>query len=285
MTTIRIGVPTLNGPDRLQRLVESVEHCTDFDRYPETRLLVCDDASTPSNLLGVKHVVDGSPLRGQGRIDLIMHQERLGIARSWNHLTAHEGPRDITVLINDDIEVVDHWLDVVVFSLQNNSKLGMLGLNNYVGITKGQHRAASSHWPGHVAVPRVDYHEARLMTGGGRLLSSTGPIFAFRRDAFEAAGGFDERYFVYYEELHFGCALRQKGYFHAMASYPLVYHMGGATNSEPRNLDAKKVMAESREKFLSHWGKSIAQLSDELPVATEALASIREWNTLIGNWR
>lgn len=279
-----IGIPTLNGPDRLQRLLHSIAQCTDFSRF-DARVVVADDGSSPQCVAGNVSVVNEFS-RGGVSIDLLPAPGRTGIAATWNRIVRHDASKhfDVVVLVNDDIEVVDDWLDVLAFSVLNNPRAGMIGLNTYCGTTKAQY--LEKHAPA-----RVDYAEARLMDGGGSLIASHGPIFAFHRSTYETVGGFDERYFVFYEEVDFGVTLRKRGFQHYMASYPIVYHMGGATNSDPRNLDAQKHIAESRRKFQDKWGSTLDRLREGFVKNADALrmagisVPVVEWNTQLKVWR
>ena len=264
--SVSIGIPTLNGPERLKRCLSSIEQHTHFG---EVTVLVCDDGSGESELEANKHLIHESRIPG---IEMLMNGKREGIATSWNKLVRHKRA-DVAVLINDDIEVVDHWLDVLAYSVEKNSVAGMIGLNSYVGVIKDQ-----------VSKPlRIDYCESHLMFGNGTLLASHGPVFAFRRDVYDLVGGFDERYFCFYEELDFGVSLHKKGLRHFMSSYPIVYHMGGATNSDPRNLIASEEMARSRQKFLDKWGKTPEELRDEILI--EERPQLNEWHVQRNNWK
>ncbi|HXB28148.1 MAG TPA: glycosyltransferase [Gemmatimonadaceae bacterium] len=273
MVQVTIGIPTLNGPDRLFRCLRSIGQHTSWGSCGDVKVLVVDDGSTEELLKTNKDMVHiASGLYPQMGLEMLMHNERRGIARGWNALTRHRGS-EVVALMNDDIEVVDDWLDVLVYSVTKNGHAGMVGLNSYVGVTK-----ASVPFP----PPRVDYCEGRLLGGGSNgLVSSQGPLFAFRREMFDRVGGFDERYFCFYEEVDFGIALRQAGFHHYMADYPRVFHMGGATNSKPENLDAAKHMAESAEKFRQKWGATLG----DLRAGFGPSPGCDEWNTQIKNWR
>jgi GT2 family glycosyltransferase len=301
-TTVVIGVPTLNGPDRLWRCLVAINDCTAFDRFASVKILVCDDGSGPGHLETNKNVIAriATHLDKRTTIEMIMHERRQGIATSWNDLTRHYYA-DVMALLNDDIEVTDNWLDVLVYSVTKNQNVGMVGLNSYASVTKAQVeyapcavmntvRERPHDMVPHAMRPRVDYNEAHLMGGDGTLLASCGYAFAFRREVFDEIGGFDQRYFCYYEETDFGVSLRQKGYHHYMASYPIVYHMGGATNSDKRNLDANAELERSRKLFLDKWGATPAQLRQQFAEDNELkenrdnvlglrLSSPREWNT------
>jgi GT2 family glycosyltransferase len=276
-TKVTVGIPTLNGADRLQRCLWSIATCTDLDGV---RVLICDDGSRPEVLQDVRNVVEGVRMKFPS-LELLENGTRRGIAKSWNRLARHYADAEVIALLNDDIEVVNDWLDVLVFSVMENPKAGMVGLNSYCALMKTQH--ASLFPPDtleHVRIPRVDYREAHLMSGGGKLLSSQGPIFALRRSAFDAVGGFDERYVCFFEEVDLGVSLRKAGYFHYMSNYPLVYHMGGATTSDPKNMDAQADLANSRAKFLEKWGQSMSEIRRDFGPAPVAV----EWNSQIKNW-
>jgi len=268
MTRVLIGIPTLNGPDRLKRCLDSIAACTRFDAFGGVTTLVCDDGSTEEFLRQNKEVIHESEQKIPG-LEMLMNGKREGISTSWNKLVRHQ-QADVIVLVNDDIEVVDHWLDVLVHSLVKNRIAGMVGLNSYVGVTKGQVLSVGRPL-------RADYCEAPLLSGNGGLLASTGSIFAFRRQAYDEVGGFDERYFVFYEEVDFGVALLKKGYINFIADYPRVYHMGGATNSNAMNLIASEHMALSREKFREKWNASPDEMRERLPHRIHL--ELNEWNT------
>jgi GT2 family glycosyltransferase len=292
---VLIGVPTLNGPDRLKRCLESVRDCTDTKRF-DVRCVIADDGSTEMNLAG-NHKVVGAFLCIPGMTFLHGHG-RTGIASTWNRIVRSDD-REIIALINDDIEVVPDWLEVIEYSLSNNAHVGMVGLNSYLSVTKQQVRV-EGRMPltidykearlrdGDLCCAvcdgplRSDYYEARLMNGGGSLIASTGSCFGFRRKVYDQVGGFDERYHVFFEEVDFGVSLQRAGYFNYMASYPLVYHTGGETNSDPKNLIASERLVESREKFQAKWKKTPSQLREEFMKRGPAPLS-REWNSMIRN--
>lgn len=279
---ITVGIPTLNGPALLERALKSIADCTKFDGG--VRVLVCDDGSEADKLQSNKDIVHTWASRIPG-LQMLMNNARCGIATSWNRLTRHYSDAQIIVLMNDDIEVVDYWLDVLAYSLRENPKAGMVGLNSYVSLIKQQYaKMFPSDALPHERMPLVDYREAHLMDGGGSMLSAQGPIFAFRKEAFDLVGGFDERYFVYYEEVDFAVSLRRKGLYSFMASYPLCFHQGGATNSQEKNINASEHMARSGKLFAEKWGKSFSELREEFR-NDYVRPALREWTSQIQNWK
>lgn len=258
-----VGIPTLNGPRRLDMCLRAVMAHTPL-REMRAGVLVCDDGSRDDLLEENKAVV------APHGVPMLMNQARLGVAESWNRLTRHSainwGARWMA-LINDDVEVVDDWLEALVFSVRENAHAGMVGLNSWQGINSGN-----------FTPPRpLDYNEATMTRGHG-MLSSCGYCFAFSVEKFDAVGGFDPRYFCFYEEIDFSVSLLKRGWPSYMLSYPTVIHQGGATTSERGNIDAHARLLESRQKFQDKWG-SVEKLRES--IAGREWPECVSWNTTL----
>lgn len=287
---ITVGIPTVNSPAQLQRCLKSISACTDLEGV---RVVVCDDGSSEENLVTNRRVVQHESSAMPG-LALIENGARRGIAHGWNRLSRHYPDAGIITLLNDDTEVVPHWREALEFTLLENPVVGMVGLNAYLSITKRQHadvydeprvKLEIRSTEPHERILKVDYNESKLLDAGGQgLLSSQGAAFAFRREAYDKVGGFDERYFVYYEELDFGVSLWKARYKNFILSYPIIFHMGGATNSRSENLDAQAHMDRSKRLFEEKWSKGIGDLREELR-GSYVRPQLREWNTQLHNWK
>lgn len=259
-----VGIPTLNGPERLERCLKSVMKYTPLKEL-QAAVLVCDDGSSPENLEQNRKIA-----ADYGAI-FMANEGRLGVAVSWNRLSRYGidvlGVKHI-VLINDDVEVVQDWLEALVFSVRENPHAGMVGLNAWQGVN------SENFTP-----PRtVNYNEATMTRGHG-MLASCGYCFAFSAEKWLTVGGFDTRYFCFYEEVSFGVALLHRGWPSYMLSYPIVIHQGGATTSTPGNIDATARLLESRSKFQEKWGSIEAQRAR---IANCKWADCVSWNTGFG---
>jgi len=261
---ILIGIPTLNGPERLGRCLESIRRHTPLEAY-QAQVLVSDDYSFKENLEENRKICQNF------KVELACPaQVRIGVAQQWNCLTRHtEAP--IVILMNDDVEVVEDWLEVLVFSIRNNLHAGMIGLKAYQGVTSKNFTPP----------PIQSYNEAVMEHGLG-MISATGFLFGFERRKWEEVGGFDPHFFAFYEELDFSIELIKRNWLPYMLSYPIVIHQGGATTSDVRNLQAQAVMAESRALFKSKHG-SIEQVRRTL-LAGQAWPKTVHWNTMLKTW-
>ena len=239
-----VGIPTLNGPDRLARCMRSIAQHTPLEDC-RVALVVCDDGSTPEHLDHNRRTAEA-----HGAV-LLANEQRSGVAASWNRLAQYginAFGASVIVLLNDDVEVVPDWLEALVFSVRENPHAGMVGLNAWPGVTSENFTPPKCR----------DYNEATMVHGHG-MLASSGYCFAFSAEKYLAVDGFDTRYFCFYEEVSFGVALLQKGWPSYMLAYPTVIHQGGATTSVPENIDANARLLESRAKFQEKWGGVKAQ--------------------------
>lgn len=263
---VLIGIPTLNGPDRLKRCLRSIQLNT--PRSQPFKVLVVDDCSTPENLQKNKNVVH------EFGIEMITHDERLGVARGWNDLARHT-KAPIIILMNDDVEVVPDWYEALVFSIKNNPGAGMIGLTAYQGVN------SSNFTP----PPVKSYNEAVMQRGNG-MISATGFLFGFLRTHFDFISGFDDQYFLFYEEVDFGVRLLRAGLPSYMLSYPVVIHQGGASTSDSRNVqDPQGVMAASRDRFKSKFG-SIQEIRDGIDILGKDRGPelLVQWNSMLKTW-
>lgn len=256
---ILIGIPTLNGPERLERCLRSIKRWTSLEKHG-AKVVVSDDFSYSRQLAENKTIcnVYGVPL--------LMADRRVGVAEQWNRLVRHtEAP--IQILMNDDVEVVEHWLEALVYSVRENPHAGMVGLKAYQGVNTTNFSPP----------PSISYAESVMERGSG-LLSSCGYLFAFMKDKWSAVSGFDTQFFAFYEEVDFGVQLFKQNWPSYMLSYPVVIHQGGATTSDPGNIDAKRVIDESREKFRRKH-PAISEIRAQMDAAQNHYPPLRYWNT------
>ena len=177
---ISVCIPTVNGAHRLERCLSHIFKDDSIQRF-NAEVLVVDDGSDELNLNRNRDFCIKYGAR------LIEHGARRGVPTAWNTLTAHS-QYEFILLLNDDIEVMKHWLDVIVYILSNNPSIGAVGLNSFEGLRRD--------------IPPVpSYNESNIQFGShaSPLLSCCGSAFAFKKSDHSSVGGFDERYFCFYE--------------------------------------------------------------------------------------
>ena len=82
-----------------------------------------------------------------------------------------------------------------------------------------------------------------------------GCSLAVRREAFEAAGGWDERTFMYAEENEFCLALQRAGYANVLLPTAVITHYGGAASAD-RYVEQQVLATRNGVAFLRRHGSS-----------------------------
>lgn len=260
---ICIGIPTLNGPERLERCLQAIRKHTKLDSL-KASVVVSDDFSYESILAENKKICFNFG------VDILMAKARLGVAQQWGCLTRHTNA-PIMILMNDDVEVVPDWLEALSFSIRNNPHAGMIGLKAYEGVTSANFKPP----------PVPSYNEA-VLERGYKMVASTGFLFGFERSKYDAIEGFDPHFFAFYEEVDFGIRLHAAGWPSYMLSYPIVLHQGGATTTDPRNINASSVLLESRAKFVEKHLGTIEEVRERLE--EKSYPKPVQWNTMLKTW-
>lgn len=74
-----------------------------------------------------------------------------------------------------------------------------------------------------------------------------GAFFLVRRNLFEVLGGFDERFFMYFEDLDFSLRARQLGYSSFYLTEAQAYHKGGGTSEQ---IKARRLFYSLRSRII-----------------------------------
>jgi len=90
------------------------------------------------------------------------------------------------------------------------------------------HAVFSRVWPGN---PWTRRYQARQATGPGQRTAGwlSGACLLLRREAFEAVGGFDEGYFMFFEDVDLGERLARAGWANLYVPQVRVTHLGGTS--------------------------------------------------------
>ncbi|HEV2427581.1 MAG TPA: glycosyltransferase family 2 protein [Acidimicrobiales bacterium] len=170
----------------------------------------------------------------------------LGYGRGANRGAAEAPPSRYLLISNPDLVVHPGAVAALCGHLDDHPDVGVAGprIERPDGSTYPSHRVfpnvwlAGAHallgswWPGNPAT--VAYRSARP-DGGVDWVS--GAFMLFRREAFDAVGGFDERYFMFAEEMAICWALGRAGWRVAAVEGAVVTHVEGLSRErEPRRM-------------------------------------------------
>jgi len=257
MPTVTIGIPVYNRGASLGDLLRNLRQRTPTDVDHE--IVVVDDSGKSYHQKVVREAC------GQYGARFIAHDRNRGVAAGWNTI-ARSSASDFIVILNDDIFVAKDWLTYMVYALRENQKVGSFGMNcrfiakeDAPAILKGPDAKViplNVHWRGAELIRNERFKSMPIEEDGapGKVMCPTGCFFGFRREIYDLVGGFDERYFAFYEETDFGVACAHKGYPSFSLGVPdHNYHMWSASFGSAPEIDAGSVMARSRAAFVEKW--------------------------------
>jgi N-acetylglucosaminyl-diphospho-decaprenol L-rhamnosyltransferase len=240
MFSIDVVVPTYDGWELTERCLSRLQQQT----VPHT-VIVADDGST-----------DGTPeavVRDFPSARLVETGANRGFSVACNR-GAGAGGGDAIVLLNNDVDCPPDFLERLVGPLAGDARTGSVaavllqpdgGLLDSVGLTADRTLAG---------FPR--HHRQPLAEAAGERPVLTGPsgaAAAYRRSAWEHAGGLDEGVFFYLEDLDLALRLRSAGWKAAVALDARAVHRGGASIGR-RSARQRRLAGFSRAYFLRRYG-------------------------------
>ena len=185
------------------------------------RVILTDDAST-----------DGTADRVAASwpdAHLIRSERNRGFARATN-TGAAAGDGDVVVLLNNDVDCRPDFLEHLVAPLERDSALGSVAA---LCLRPGGERIDSMGLTTDVTLSPFPRLQGRPATEADSprpvLVGPAGTAAAYRRSAWEAAGGLDERIFAYNEDFDLALRLRAAGWGTVAAPGAAGVHLGSAT--------------------------------------------------------
>lgn len=200
---------------------------------------VVDNASTDHSADGLEALAPELPLR------IIRNEKNRGFGAACNQ-GAKGSTADYVLFLNPDTRLLAKSLEVPARFLAkpSNTEAGIVGVQmvddkgnvaitcarfpspmSMVGQSLGLDRLGIPLFPPHY-MKAWKHDEARQVD------QVMGAFFFVRRSLFERLAGFDERFFVYYEDLDFSLRAKSAGFTSVYLANAQVYHKGQGTTSK-----------------------------------------------------
>jgi GT2 family glycosyltransferase len=213
--TVTIIVLNYNG---LKYLPDCFSSLTRID-YPADRLelLMVDNASTDGS---VEYMQTHYP-----QVKIIRSTENVGFA-SGNNLGARAANGEYIVFLNNDMRVDPQFVRGLVKALRTGPDVvcAAAKILNWDG-TRFDFAGAAAHFAGYAYQEGADEpFTPDRFTEVKPILFACGGAMAIARQIFLDVGGFDDDYFIYYEDLDLGWRLWILGYQVVFAPEAIVYH-------------------------------------------------------------
>jgi GT2 family glycosyltransferase len=230
---VQVIVVAYKSAATLQRCIDALEaqSFTDFEA------VVWDNGSGDEAV---------AKLRAGPRLRTVLCEQNLGFAAANNRAAAQSRSRYI-VLLNPDAFAEPDWLERLVAAADNYGaeSIGSLQLDDAdPGLLDGAGDCmsiAGIPWRGGYGQPRSAAPSAPC-----EVFSACGAAALYRRDAFEAVGGFEEKFFCYCEDVDLGFRLRLAGGRCILEPRAVVRHLGGASSGGKSSAFAEYYGARNR---------------------------------------
>jgi N-acetylglucosaminyl-diphospho-decaprenol L-rhamnosyltransferase len=191
-----IYIPNYNGAKRLGRTLRSLR-----EQSRPLEVVVVDNGSSDDSAALVR---EGFP-----EVELLELGRNVGFGPALNRAVAAH-PAEALILLNNDVECEPRFLEALLDGLGEgvDSVAGVLvqeaapGLIDSAGVLADATLMGFDHLHGEPVDTALSAPDPLGPTGGAALL---------RRGAFEAVGGFDERIFLYYEDLDLALRMAAAG--------------------------------------------------------------------------
>ncbi len=220
---VSVAILSWNGRQHLKACLPALRR-----QHPpgcDWEVLLLDNGSTDDSAAWVR--------RHHPEVRLITSPVNLGFCAGNNRLV-HEAEGDAIVLLNNDTRPAPEWLGELVEAL-GQADDDVAAVSGRIVDWRGERLDFARGvltFDGHAF--QLGYGrplaEVEVPADGAELLFACGGNMIVRRDAFEAAGGFDETYFAYLEDVDLGWRLWAGGERVTFAPRAVVRHRSMATS-------------------------------------------------------
>ncbi len=264
---LSVVILTYNSSLYIQNCIKTLVDSFSKDRFYDYEIIVVDNNSKDDTVERV------SSLKGRyaKRVKLIVNSRNFGFSKG-NNIGARKASGDFLLFLNPDVMVQNIKFSVLLNFLSSRKKAGALTvklLREDGSIDMACHRGMPDLWrsfcylSGLERLARFSSFTARIF-GGYHLLDKdlakthtveaiSGAFFLVKRKVFDQAGGFDEDYFMYAEDLDLCYRINKAGY--RIYFYPrfkalhLKYKSGLGADSEKIRLKTRYHFWEAKKIF------------------------------------
>lgn len=215
--TVAVIIVNYNGGELLQTCIDHLRHQT----HAPSEILIVDNNSSDGS-------VDRLDLQGLPNSRLIRLDDNVGFARA-NNIAAKEATSEWLALLNPDTEAEPDWLMQLMEATRRHPNTSMFASTQLCAedatILDG---AGDSYfflgipWRGGFGRPASELPEE------GECFSPSGASALFHRSVYIDAGGLDESYFCYCEDVDLGFRLRLQGERCMFVPSAVIRHHGSA---------------------------------------------------------
>ncbi|MRR32987.1 glycosyltransferase family 2 protein, partial [bacterium] len=288
MMNLDVVIVNWNTGAQLRDCLQSLSDCQRSSSCRIARCVIVDNASTD----GSDACLPGHPFP----VEVVRNTVNMGFGHACNQ-GARLGSSDYILFVNPDVKLFPDNLDAGLEFIDKpqNRHVGILGIQlvDEQGVIQ---RNASRF-------PRL-FSLLYAMFGLDRFLPSVfpprimldwdhrqnavvdqvmGALFLIRRSVFESLGGFDERFFLYFEDVDLALRARNLGWESYYLATTRAFHKGGGATQQAK---ARRLFHWLHSRVLyadKHFGRGGASIVFIASIAIE-FPSRMVWNILNFSW-
>ena len=185
-------------------------------------MIVVDNASSDESLTLAEPWLRGA--------DVIRLSENAGFARANNIGAAAAGDVDALALLNPDAFADPGWLEALVSAAERAPDAAAFASQMRLDASPELLDGAGDSYHVSGRAWRIGHKQPSSTAPGaaGDVFAACAAAALYRRRAFEDVGGFDERFFCYFEDVDLGFRLRLQGYRTLYVPDAVVRHVSSA---------------------------------------------------------
>ncbi len=263
MSRVDVVVVCWNDKEKIATALDSVFGLTEVRHDPNfAHVVVSDNGSTDGSR---EYVTE----RYRGRVQIVENGANLGFAAACNRAFAASSS-EYVFLLNPDAELKDLALAEIVAFMDEHPRCGIAGsrIYNYDGSVQ-QSIGEFDSWTGAFLRSSAwgDLAPLRRFSNGASLRDFAtfdaprrvdlviGAALAIRRSMIEAIGLFDERFFLYHEEVDYAKRAADAGWEAWFVPASEAVHEGMGSARGQYNVEKRK-QASRRKYWIKHHGRA-----------------------------
>ncbi len=234
--TLRIIVVNWNAGEQLRDCIDSISQAKQ-EGFFLSKVVVVDNSSKDDSLFGIGEL--GVP------VSVIRNKKNLGFAVACNQ-GASDSTEDYLLFLNPDMRLFESSLaePIAYMQRQENTDVGVAGIqlvDENARVARSCSRFPSlgiflAQSLGINRLPRLRYLTQSMAEWAHDDTQPVdqviGAFFLIRRSIFESLGGFDQRFFVYFEEVDLSYRASKLGFLSVYLTETQAFHVGGGTSSK-----------------------------------------------------
>ncbi len=231
-----------------------------WNKIELTRQCVAALAAATTDVTFEVIVVDNGSVDGtkeflaelKGNVQIIRNEQNLGFAKGCNQ-GARAARGKYLVFLNNDTIPQSHWLNPLVDEVEKHPEVGVVGSKLLFADGSVQHAGVvfMRSYRSAYHIYRTAANTLPAVNQRREFLAVTAACMLIRREVFEEARGFDERFINGFEDVDLCLKVREKGHHVIYQPRSVLYHLESQTFG--RNSHDEHNSRLLQERWGSHW--------------------------------